>query len=175
MKEKEWPEELVAVAEVISPQGNRGEVKAMPLTGHLERFDVLRAVVAWKDGRARPLTLTAWRAWRNFIVLGFAELTTIGEAETLRGAMICVRAEERAVLPTDEYYHDDLFGLQVLTEEGRALGRVTEILVTGANDVLVVKDEAGGEVLLPALREVIVRVDLSAKQMLVRPLPGLLD
>lgn len=175
MKGKNWPQELVAVAEVVSPQGNRGEVKAVPLTGHLERFDALRAVVAWKDGTERPLTLTAWRAWRGFVILGFAELATIGEAETLRGAMICVRAEERAALPADEYYHDDLFGLQVLTEEGRPLGRIAAILVTGANDVLVVKDEAGEEVLLPALREVVLRVDLQAKTMIVRPLPGLLE
>ena len=175
MREREWPQELVAVAEVVSPQGNRGEVKAIPLTGHLERFDRLRAVVAWKDGRARPLTLTAWRSWRNFIFLGFAEVASIAEAENLRGAAICVRVEERAALPTGEYYHDDLFGLAVLTEEGRVLGRVEEIIVTGANDVLVVKNEAGEELLLPALREVVLRVDLSAKQMIVRPLPGLLD
>lgn len=172
---KDWPEELVAVAEVVSPQGNRGEVKAIPLTAHVERFASLRAVTAWKDGEMRPLTLTTWRVWRNFIVLGFAELTDIGAAETLRGAMICIRAEERAALPAGEYYHDDLLGLVVMTEEGRFLGRVEEILVTGANDVLVVKNEAGEEFLLPALREVVVRVDLSAGAITVRLLPGLLD
>ncbi|NLG83273.1 MAG: 16S rRNA processing protein RimM [Firmicutes bacterium] len=175
MKEKEWPEELVAVAQVVSPQGNRGQVKAIPLTGHLERFDTLQRVMVWKDGRMRPLTLTTWRAWRGFVILAFAELTTMDEAEALRGAMICVRVEERAALPADEYYHDDLFGLQVLTEDGRLLGRITEILATGANDVLVVADEAGKEVLLPALREVVVQVDLAAGRMIVHPLPGLLD
>lgn len=172
---KAWPEDLVAVAEVLCPQGNRGEVKAVPLTGRLERFGEIRAVAAWKDGASRPLTLVRWRAWRQFVILGFAELGTIGEAEAIRGAMICIPAQERAVLPPGQYYHDDLLGLRVVTEDGRTLGRVVEIIVTGANDVLVVKDERGHEVLIPALRSVVLRVDLGAKTIVVRPLPGLLE
>ena len=172
---KDWPEDLVAVAEVLCPRGNRGEVKAVPLTGRPERFGELRAVAAWKDGAARPLTLVRWQVWRQFVILGFAEIGSIGEAEALRRAMICIPARERAVLPAGEYYHDDLLGLSVVTEDGRALGRVAGIIVTGANDVLAVKDERGREILIPALRAVILRVDLGTKTIVVRPLPGLLE
>lgn len=172
---KAWPGDLVAVAEVLCPQGNRGEVKAIPLTSRLERFGELRSVTAWKDGASRPLTLVRWRAWRQFVILGFAEVAGIGEAEALRGAMICITARERAALPAGEYYHDDLLGLSVMTEEGRDLGRVVEIIVTGANDVLVVRDEGGRQVLIPALRSVVIKVDLGAGSIVVRPLPGLLE
>ena len=136
-----WPDHLVAVAEVLSPQGNRGEVKAMPLTGRLERFAELCAVTAWKDGTERSLTLVAWRPWRQYVVLGFAELGDIEGAEAIRGALVCVSAGERAALPPEQYYHDDLVGLAVMTEAGQRLGRVVSILTTGANDVFVVATE----------------------------------
>lgn len=170
-----WPEDLVAVAEVLCPHGNKGEVKALPLTGRPDRFGELRTVVAWKDGAGRPLTLARWRAWRQFVVLGFAELTDIGGAETVREAMICIRAEERASLPQWQYYHDDLLGAAVMTDTGCRLGQVVSIMPTGANDVLVVRSPDGREVLLPALRSVIADVDVAARVLTIRPLPGLLD
>lgn len=170
-----WPAHLVAVAEVVCPQGNKGEVKAVPLTGRLERFDGLGAVTAWLNGRERSLTLDSWRAWRQFVILKFAELASIDDAETIRGASICVRLEERAELPPDQYYHDDLLGLSVCGEDGREYGRVSSILTTGANDVLVATDETGREVLIPALKTVIIKVDMAARRLIFRALPGLLD
>lgn len=172
---KVWPDHLVAVAEVLSPQGNRGEVKAMPLTGRPERFAELRAVTAWIDGTERPLTMVAWRTWRQYVILGFAELAEIEDAEAIRGALICVPSGERAALPPEEYYHDDLVGLAVATEAGQRLGRVVSILTTGANDVFVVTTDEGRELLLPALKSVVARVDLGARLMVIRPVPGLLD
>jgi len=163
------------VAEVVCPQGNRGEVKAVPLTGQLERYDGLGAVTAWHSGRERTLILESWRAWRQFVVLKFAGLESIDDAETIRGALICVRIEERAELPPDQFYHDDLLGLAVCSEDGREYGRVSSILTTGANDVLVATDEAGREVLIPALKAVIITVDVAARRLIFRALPGLLD
>ena len=174
MTERAWPKHLVAVAEVLCPQGNRGEVKVLPLTGRPERFAALSTVTAWRDGRERVLTLTGWRPWRQFVILGFAELTGIDDAESLRGALICVQAAERAPLPPGEYYHDDLIGLAVATERGRPLGRVTSIVATGANDVLVARDETGREILIPAVKAVVVQVDLAAGTIIIRELPGLL-
>ncbi len=171
----EWPEDLVAIAEVLSPQGNRGEVKAASLTSRASRFGELRTVTAWKNATRRLLTVMSWRAWRAFIILGFAEIGGIDEAEALRGAMICVRRGERAVLPPNEYYHDDLLGLTVVDESGLILGRVASIAATGANDVLGVETPDGRELLLPAVASMILRVDLGAGRLLVRPSPGLLD
>jgi len=165
----------VAIAEVLCPQGNRGEVKAAPLTGWLERFNGLRTVTAWRDGAERTLTLTGWRAWRQFVVLRFAEIVDIGTAEALRNVLLCVPAGERAGLPPGQYYHDDLVGMAVVTEAGRRLGRVVSILTTGANDVFVVVDPDGREFLLPALRSVVAKVDPAARLMVIVPLPGLLD
>lgn len=162
-----WPEELVAVAMVLRPQGNRGEVKAVPLTGRSERFAELRRVTAWRKGEAKELILKAWRTWRQFVILGFDGIDGIESAETLRGAMICVPREERGVLPPGHYYHDDLLGLAVQTAEGEPLGRLAEILETGASDVFVVRAEDGRETLVPALAAVVARIDLEAGLMVV--------
>lgn len=170
-----WPKGLVAVAEVLCPQGNRGEVKAVPLTGRHERFDELRQVIAWRDGEQRDLIVRTWRAWRQFIVFGFVGIDGIEAAETLRGAMICVPREERGVLPPGHYYHDDLVGLAVRTSQGEPLGRLAEVLETGANDVFVVRSEDGRETLIPALAAVVVAVDLAAREMVVVLPEGLRD
>ncbi len=170
-----WPNDLVAVAEVICPQGNKGEVKALALTGSPERFATLRTLTAWRDGARLTLTLTAWRQWRGYLVLGFAEASNIDAAESLRGSLLCINAAERAALPQDQFYQDDLLGLSVVTEDGDPVGRLISISATGANDVFEIRDAQGREFYIPAIRSVVVRVDLAARVMVIRPIPGLLD
>jgi len=161
------PENLVAVAEIISPQGRHGQVKAMPMTFSTDRYADLHQVTACIGDATMPLTLTGWRVRGQFVYLDFAEVMGIGEAETLRGALVCIPASERAVLPEGSYYHDDLTGLSVQSTTGECLGRVQSVLVTGANDVFVVKNADGQESLIPALRSVVRRVDLTARTMVV--------
>lgn len=170
-----WPEDLVAVAEILCPHGIRGEVKALPLTSSPDRFADLRAVTAVKTGLRKALTLANWRPWREFVMLTFAEVKEIGAAEPLRGARICVPMTERASLPAGRYYHDDLVGLKVRTTAGEDLGCIAEVMATGANDVFVVRKPDGGELLLPALASLVAEVDLADKVMLIEPMPGLLD
>lgn len=126
-----WPEDLVAVAEILSPQGTRGEVKALPLTSSLDRFDKLRSVTALKGGTRRMLSLVGWRPWREFVMLTFVEIVDIDAAESIRGARICVPLAERAVLPAGRYYLDDLVGLKVTTSTGQDLGNIASVMATG--------------------------------------------
>lgn len=96
-------------------------------------------------------------------------------AEALRGAELQLRLEDSAPLPEGVYYHWQILGLRVVTEDGRQLGEVSEILETGANDVYLVRSSDGGELLLPALRTVVLQVDERAGQLLVRLPPGLVE
>lgn len=96
-------------------------------------------------------------------------------AEALRGAELQLRREDGPPLPEGVYYHWQILGLQVVTEDGQRLGEVAEILETGANDVYVVRSPDRPEVLLPALRSVLLQVDEQAEQLLVRLPPGLVD
>src|SRR5690606_18859891 len=104
-----------------------------------------------------------------FLILKFQGYDTPEAAAELRNNLVYVRADSLPPLPEGEYYHHQLVGLRVVAEDGQELGVLTEVLETGANDVYVVTDENGKEVLLPAIREVILGVDLAAKTMRVRP------
>ncbi len=99
--------------------------------------------------------------------------TDRNEAERWRGAEIKIRFEEAQPLEAGVYYHWQILGLKVVTEQGGELGTVQEILETGANDVYIVRSEAGGELLLPAIPDVILEVNLEAARMIVRLMPGL--
>jgi 16S rRNA processing protein RimM len=94
-------------------------------------------------------------------------------AEKYRGAEVRLRSSEIPGLPPGTYYHWQIIGLHVITEEGEPLGRVTEILQTGANDVYVVRGETQGEILIPAIEPVVREIDLEAQTVRVHLLPGL--
>jgi 16S rRNA processing protein RimM len=104
----------------------------------------------------------------------FAGCQTREEAAEFRNQLVYVRTADRPQLEMGEYYHHQLLGLQVIDEEGQILGSLERILETGANDVYVVRDESGAELLLPAIESVILEIDLDHNQMLVHLLPGLL-
>lgn len=123
----------------------------------------------------RQMKVASVRAHNQFLLIRFEGIETPEEAGLLRNTWVFVRTEDRPPLPEGEYYFHQLIGLNVRTCEGRELGRVDEIIETGANDVLVVHDETGAEVLLPFIPSVIQNVDLDAQVIEVSLLPGLLD
>lgn len=167
-----------AIGEITAPQGVRGEVRVQPFTDHPERFASLRQVWLGEPRNVR-VTVEQARPHKGFWLVKLSGVDDRNQAETLRGVRLEVEPEDRAPLKPDEFYVDDLIGLPVITVEGRQLGRLEEVLQTGANDVWVVRgDPARGEVrevLLPALRDVVRQVDLAAGRLVVAPLPGLLD
>jgi 16S rRNA processing protein RimM len=148
----------------------RGELACALLTDYPERFSRTRAVlVRGGQGRHRVLgsRLSGERVYLR--LEGVADRTT---AEALRGAILEVPLAEAVALPPDTYFWHQLIGLEVQTEAGERLGALAEVLPTGGNDVYVVRDESR-EILLPAIREVVRRVDLERGVMVVSLLPGL--
>jgi 16S rRNA processing protein RimM len=116
-----------------------------------------------------PVILERGRSHPPFLLLKFRGFDTPDAVGEFRNHIVYVRADSLPPLPEGEYYHHQLVGLQVLTESGQSLGILSEVLETGANDVYVVTAEDGKEILLPAIREVILGVDLAEKTMRVRP------
>jgi 16S rRNA processing protein RimM len=121
------------------------------------------------------LTIRRQRIHNDGILLAFDGFTTPEQVGRFRNQILYIEVADAMELPEGEYYHHELLGLSVLDETGASLGRVTEIMQTGANDVYVVTDEAGKEILLPAIAEVILDVDLDTKIIKVHLLPGLLE
>ena len=163
----------LAVGLLRRPHGLRGDLLLEVYTDFPERLRPGTKIYVGDDHQ--PLKITRRRPHNDGLLLGFEGISTPTEAGKYRATLAYVPAEDRPALPDGEYYHHQIIGLTVLADTGQELGVLTEIIETGANDVYVVKPAEGREILLPALKDVILDVDLAAKTMRVHLLPGLLD
>jgi 16S rRNA processing protein RimM len=163
---------FLAIGRIARPHGVQGEMAVEILTDFPERFDTIEVVYLGDalEATAWQVRATRWNKERILLTLQGCEDRTA--AERLRGLLVQIPIEEAMTLPEDEYYAHELIGLDVVTVEGEDLGRVSDVLFTAANDIYVVVGPRG-QILLPAIADVIDRVDLDAGQMVVRLLEGL--
>jgi 16S rRNA processing protein RimM len=162
--------ELIAVGRVLRPHGVRGELLLSSLTDFPEH---LRQVeVVYLGEAAEPHPVAAVRQHRDQLILRLAGCADREQADAFRGQLVQVRPQAAAPLPPGRYYHHQIIGLEVVTDAGETLGQVAEIITTGANDVYVVRGEAG-EILLPAIRSVILEISLDQQRLTVHLLDGL--
>ena len=163
---------FIAIGRIVRPHGIRGEVAVEVLTDFPERFDTIEVVYLGDSLKAETWQVTGarWHTARVLLSLRGCEDRTA--AERLRGLLVQVPIEEAMSLPEDEYYPYELIGLDVVTNEGEDLGRVSELLFTNANDVYVVVGPRG-QILLPASADVIMHVALDEGQIVVRLMEGL--
>jgi 16S rRNA processing protein RimM len=152
--------------------GVRGEVKVDLTTDFPDRFTDLETIYVG-PGRHAMRVLRA-RRHHGRVLLSLEAVEDRDAAAALQGLPLFVPRADAVPLPPGHYYHDQIFGLQVETSLGEPLGHIVEILVTGSNDVYVVQGERG-EVLIPALKEVVRSIDLAAGRMVVEPVEGLLS
>ena len=161
--------EPIAVGEVLGSHGLWGEIRAKVLSDVPHRFDAGQDIFI----RGIPYRIAkSSRGRSNQVILQLHGLGTIDAARALMGQLITVPPEAVPELPDGEYYHFELLGLKVFTQDGEDLGSIEDILVTGSNDVYVVTGPTG-EILVPALLDVIVNVDLDQGMMVVRLPEGL--
>lgn len=159
----------VAVGLVLGSHGSDGSLRVKTLSDVPHRFDPGQEL--YLGGQPRRIRAAAFRPPQQ-VILKLAGLNTPAAARALAGTEVTVPSTAAPPLPPGEYFHFQLLGLQVITETGEDLGRLSEIIVTGSNDVYVVSGPAG-ETLLPALAQVVRQVDLAAGVMTVRLLEGL--
>lgn len=158
---------FLLVGKFRSAHGVKGEIGMEVLTDFPERLAPGSVVFVGEDHR--PLKITAIR-WKNTVMLlSFEGVSDRDQAAYMRNLNVYTRAEHLPKLPQGEYYHHELIGLRVVNEAGDLIGRLDEILETGANDVYVVKPETGNDILFPAIDSVILAVDLNKGEMVVRP------
>jgi 16S rRNA processing protein RimM len=164
---------FLAVGKVRRPHGVTGDVLVEVYTDFPERLQTKAVLYAGETHI--PLTISRQRMHNDGILLAFDDFTTPEQVGRFRNQTLYIVVADAMELPEGEFYYHELLGLSVLDETGVSLGKVTEILQTGANDVYVVTDDAGKEILLPAIAEVILDVDLDTKLIKVHLLPGLLE
>ncbi len=163
-------ESFLAVGRVIAPHGVRGEVKVEVQTDFPQRFQPGAQV--WLEGETEPLRVLAARRQQNLLLLQFDSIPSRTEAELLRDRLLVVPRDQAMTLPEGEYYSDELQGLAVTTTDGDDLGVLVDVWWTNANEVYVVEGP-WGEVLVPAIADVVQDVDLQNRRMIVKLLPGL--
>jgi 16S rRNA processing protein RimM len=168
--ETEW----ATIGKVVALFGVRGELKVRLLTDIPNRFAELDAVHVGPN-HTRQLIQRVRPYKGEMIVLKLEGIDDANAAEPLRNQDLQIPLSELAKLPPDSYYQHDILGLRVFTLDRRDLGKIVDILITGSNDVYVVKTPDGSQVLIPAIRHVIKEVDLNRHAMYIDPLPGLLD
>ena len=164
------PEPTVAVGRITRPHGVTGEVAVVVLSDVPERF-ADGATVWLEDGRA--LTVGSSRPHKDRLLVRFREVGDRSEAETLHGALLVVPESMSPSLPEGSWWDHQLIGCSVATDTGRALGTLTEVIHTAANDVWSVLDPTRAETLIPVLNDVLVSVDVTGRRVVVREIPGL--
>ena len=166
----EVPIDFLALGRVLRPHGVRGELLLETLTDLPAPLDEVETV--YLGDVAEPHPLAGVRRYRGQWLMRLKDCPDRDAVEAFRGQLVQIRIEASVPPPPGSYYHLQIIGLAVVTEAGEALGQVTEILETGANDVYVVTSPAG-EILLPAIQTVIRQIDLESKRMTVHLLEGL--
>ena len=161
----------IAVGRINGPWGLKGHVKVTPLTSNPERLQPGAELIV-NGERRHVLDVASPKGYPCVLFDGFYNRNG---AETLKGTLIEIEEAELPDLEPDRYYVHQLIGLQVVTTDGEHLGSLEDVLRTGANDVYLVKRRKAKDILIPAIADVIIRVDLEAGEMLIDPLPGLLD
>ncbi len=158
----------VAVGFVRAPHGIDGELTVDPMTDFADRFMPGSVLLA---GDAK-YTVSRVRTHQKTLLLALDGIDTRNQADELRGKLLEVPEAALPHLEEDEYFRFDIVGINVVDENGTALGKVEEVLETGANDVYIVRD-ADSEVLIPAIDSVVKEIDTRARRMVVELIPGL--
>jgi 16S rRNA processing protein RimM len=167
--------DLIAVGEIIKAQGVQGELKVLPLTDNLNRFGQIRRIYFRAKEGLRELKLVRYRPFQGYVLLKFDGITDLTTAEALGRGLIYIPRQERPQLPAGRYYLDEIEGLKVVTTAGEDLGTVVRIIETGSNDVYCIEDASRKQILIPALKNVILEINLGQGKMVVELPPGLLE
>ncbi len=160
------------VGRIAAAHGVRGDLKVQPLTDFPERFQRLGSIFVGPSHEERLITAAHRRG--DAVIIRLQDVESREEAQALRGVELWVPRAEATPLPPGQFYHDDIIGLQVQTADGALVGVVSDILVTGANDVYVV-DGDEGEILIPAIADVVVGIEVDQGRITVNPMPGMLE
>lgn len=146
----------VVIGKIAAPHGVRGEVRIVPLTDFPERFENLKTVFLDDDSK---LEVEFVKHNNKFLIIKFKNINSRNDIETYNGKLLMLNRSDIPPLPKGEYYNFDIIGLEVIDDKGINLGKISEILKTGSNDVYVVDGEK--QILIPALKKVVKEININ--------------
>lgn len=166
-------EQLLQVGVISSTHGIRGEVKVFPTTDDVKRFKKLKQVILDTGREKLSLEVESVKFFKQFVILKFKGIDNINDIEKYKGKSLLVDREHAVKLRKDEYFIADMIGMDVFTENNEYFGVLKDVLETGANDVYIIEMQDKKEVLVPAIKQCILNVDIENRKMVIHLLEGL--
>lgn len=166
-------ENFLEIGQIVNSYGLKGQMKVVPFTDNIKRFSKLKTIYIEIERQLKEFKIQEVKYHKNNILIKLENIDDINDAEKYKNCYIKIDRKDAVKLPEDTYFIVDLIGIEVFTEENILLGKIVDIFPTGSNDVYVVKDELGKQILLPAISEVIKNVDITNKKMIVNLIKGL--
>ena len=167
-------EEYFEIGQIVNTNGLKGVIKVKPFTDDIKQFENFESIYIQKKNELIEFKIEKVTYVKQMVLLKLKGIDDINEAEKYRNLYLKVERDVLPKLPQDSYYIVDLQGCDVVTEEGESLGKVDDFFSTGSNDVYVVKNELGKQILLPAIKDVIKTVDIPNKKIIVKLMEGLI-
>lgn len=166
-------ENYFIIGDIVNTQGIKGEMRVVPCVDDETRFELLDKVYIDKKGVITEYEVQNVRYHKQFVLLKLKGIDDMTSAERLKGSIVKITEDMAIPCEEDEYYIRDLYDMDVVTDEGEQLGKITDVLFTGANDVYVIKPKSGKDILIPAIKQVVLNVDIENNKMTIHLLEGL--
>ena len=165
--------DFLEIGQIVNSYGIKGFFKVVPFTDDITRFDDFETIYIEKNKKLEKKIIEEVKYHKNLVLLKIKGIDDINDTEQYKNCILKIERKDAVELPEDTYFITDLIGIEVYDEDEKLLGNLIDIFPTGSNDVYVVKDELGKQILLPAIGEVIKKVDVANKKMIVKLIPGL--
>lgn len=167
-------QEYFEIGQIVNHFGIKGMVKVNPFTDDITKFEKLKSILMEKNGKLISIEIETVKYSKNQVLLKLKGINTIEEAEMYRGCYLKVARKDTEKLPENTYFIADLLGVNVYTDEEILLGTVEDIYNSGANDIYVIRNANGKQILLPAIKEVIKQVDVEQEKIIVHLINGII-
>ena len=167
-------EEYLEIGQIVNTFGIKGKVKVVPFTDDITQFDTLKQIYIEKRKNLELFEIEKSNYHKNMIILKLKGIDTPEQAESLRNCYIKINRKDARKLPEGTYFIVDLIGLDVYTDEEKLLGTLEDIYNAGSSDIYVVRTSEGKQILLPAIKDVIKKVDIENKKVIVHIIEGLI-
>ena len=168
-------EDYLQVGILTKPHGLHGEIKVYPTTDDNHRFKKLKVCYIQTKDEKKLVHVVSCKFFKQMVILKFQEFNSIREVESLKQCELLVNREQAVKLEEDEYFIADIIGIKVMEEDGIILGELKEVLSTQANDVYLIEGSDGREILIPAIRQCILNVNINESSMTVRLMKGMTE
>lgn len=167
-------QEYFEIGQIVNTFGVKGQLKVKPFTDNVEQFQELKTILVEKNKQTTEMKIEEAKFHKDMVILKLEGIDDMTTAEKYKGSYLKIHRKDARELEEGEYFIADIIGSKVYTDTGDYLGKVDDIYNTGAQDIYVVKDDLGKQILLPSIKDVILNVDIENQKVTVHLLKGLI-